>query len=182
MDNKQQVTVCEEKFNKGINHFSFSLYKEIDHMEELEKLQEFTNLDSVSLNGTNVNDRGLYFLGKCGTVTNINLTFTPITDKGIEYLIPLKNLQHLRLKDTDVSALAIPYFNQMTSLISLQIHETEIFAKELERLDMPNLKELIVDCDDDEDFDALLALSKRMPECEILVKGRGMFFGGKFES
>ncbi len=182
-DKNDYVTICGEQFRKDITHFSFStLYMEIDNMRELEKLQQLSQLDAVSLNGTNVNDTGLKYLGRCVTVTNINLTFTPITDEGIGHLTSLPILQHLRLKETDVSTLGIPHFNQMTSLISLQVHETEIFAKDLaEQLSLPNLKELIADCDNDEDFEALLALSKRLPECEILAKGKGTFLGGVFQ-
>ncbi len=182
-DKTDYITICGESFSKDITHFSFStLYMEIDDMLELEKLQQLSQLDTISLNGTNVNDTGLQYLGRCLTVTNINLTFTPITDGGIGHLTALPILQHLRLKETDVSALSIPHFNQMTSLYSLQVHETEIFAKDLAaELSLPNLQELIADCDSDEDFEALLALSKRLPECEILAKGKGVFLGGVFQ-
>jgi len=65
-------------------------------MKELKKLQEFPNLESVSLNGTNINDIGLQYIGQCSTITNLNLTFTNITDKGISHLVNLNSIKHLR--------------------------------------------------------------------------------------
>ena len=68
----------------------------------------------------------------------------------------------------------------MSSLISLQVHETEISGKDMENLNLTNLEELLIDCDDDEDYTILLALSKRLPTCEIISKGKGVFFNGTF--
>lgn len=155
---------------------------EIEDMRELEKLQEFSMLESVSLNGTNVDDQGLCYLGRCQTVTNINLTFTPITDEGVRHLTALKHLRHLRLKDTDITSKSIRYFNEMMDLDSLLVHGTEIFGKEMEQLSLPNLKELVVDCDDAGDHRALLELSRQMPGCEIIAKGVGRFRQGRFYS
>ncbi|MFY7672059.1 hypothetical protein ACOSP6_13320 [Tenacibaculum sp. MEBiC06402] len=151
-------------------------------MSELKKLQEFSNLQAVSLNGTNINDSGLQYVGQCATITNLNLTFTNISDKGIPHVVNLKKLQWLRLKETNISKKSIPYFNQMKSLISLQIHETEISGKDVVSLNLPNLEELMVDCEDDLDYKTLLNLSEKLPQCEIISKGKGIFKNGNFES
>jgi hypothetical protein len=183
MGKKELITICGEKFKKKRTHFSFETpYMQIRNMKELKMLQKFPNLESVSLNGTNINDNGLQYLIQCPTVTNINLSFTTITDTGIGHLTALKKLEHLRLKETNISPKSIPYFNQMTHLISLQVHETQISGKDMEKLVLPHLEELFVNCDDAEDYDTLLALSKKMPSCEIIAKGKGTFYQGEFES
>ena len=69
----------------------------------------------------------------------------------------------------------------MKGLTSLQIHETEISGKDMATLNLPNLEELLVDCEDDLDYETLLDLSKKLPQCEIICKGKGVFRDGKFE-
>ena len=181
MNKKRELVICGEVFKSKRTHFSFeSPYKQIHDMKEFKKLREFPSLESVSLNGTNINDIGLQYLGKCTGVTNLNLTFTPISDKGVMHLVSLKNLKWLRLKDTNISKKSIPLFNQMEQLISLQIHETEINGKDLKDLNLIHLEELLVDCDDDGDHTVLLNLSKKLPNCEIICKGLGLFHNGIF--
>jgi Leucine-rich repeat (LRR) protein len=180
---KKDIHICGEVFKPKRTHFSFeTLYKQIEDMSELKKLQEFPKLQAISLNGTSINDIGLQYVGQCATITNLNLTFTNISDKGIAHLVNLKNLQWLRLKDTDISKKSVPFFNQMKGLISLQIHETEISGKDVASLNLPNLEELMVDCEDDLDYKTLLNLSEKLPKCEIISKGKGIFRNGNFES
>lgn len=183
MGNKKEITIYGEVFKTKRSHFSFDTrFKQLGNMKELKKLQEFPNLESISLNATSINDIGLQYIGQCNSITNINLTFTDITDKGISHLVNLNNLKHLRLKETNISKNSVPYFNQMTRLISLQVHETEISGKDMENLNLTNLEELLIDCDDDEDYTILLALSKRLTTCEIISKGKGVFSKGVFNS
>ncbi|TCP23650.1 leucine rich repeat (LRR) protein [Tenacibaculum skagerrakense] len=182
MKSKKDIHICGEVFKRKRTHFSFeTLYKQIENMSELKKLQEFPSLQTVSLNGTNINDSGLQYVSQCATITNLNLTFTNITDKGIPHLVNLKKLQWLRLKETNISEKSVPYFNQITGLTSLQIHETEISGKDMAILNLPNLEELLVDCEDDLDYETLLHLSKKLPQCEIICKGKGVFRNGNFE-
>jgi hypothetical protein len=180
---KETLLICGEVFKKSITHFSFkTLYMDIPDMKELKKLKDFPLLKMVSLNGTNINNTGLKYISQCPSITNINLTFTDVSDEGIKHLTALKNLQYLRLKDTRITIKSIPYFNEMTSLKSLQIHETEISGKELITLKLPGLEELFVDCEDREDHEALLALSKKLTSCVIYVKGKGSYQNGLFEN
>ena len=180
---KDSIQICGETFKKKRIHFSFeSSYKQIDKMNELKKLQQLAKLETVSLNGTNINDEGLRHLSACTTLSNINLSFTPISDKGIAYLVILKQLKHLRLKETEITQKSLSYFNKMTALVSLQVHETEISGKDMAGLDLASLEELFVDCDDEEDHNTLLALSSRLPSCEIIAKGKGVYNNGVFEA
>ena len=183
MGNKKDIIICGEVFKAKRIHFSFeTIFKQIGNMNELKKLQEFPNLESVSLNGTNINDIGLQYIGQCSTITNLNLTFTNITDKGIAHLVNLNSIKHLRLKETNISKKSIQHFNQMTHLISLQVHETNISGKDMANLNLAHLEELFVDSNDVEDYNTLLALSNRLPSCKIVAKGKGTFFEGVFES
>ena len=183
MNKRETIIISGEVFKISIQHFAFkTLYKTIENMKELKKLKAFSSLQSVSLNGTNINDEGLKYLAECQSISNINLTFTQITDAGIAYLTTLTHLQHLRLKDTLITAKSIPHFNKMKKLTSLQVHETEITGKDMLTLNLPLLKELFLDCEDQEDHNALLMVSKQLPDCEIYVKGKGRYLKGKFEA
>ncbi|RZS93549.1 hypothetical protein [Aquimarina brevivitae] len=182
MRNKERITICDESFKRNITHFSFqSLYKEIEDMKELKKLKLFPNLTSISLNGTNITDYGLQFIGDCSGLENINLTFTSISDLGIVHLTKLNNLKHLRLKETYITAKSIVYFNQMPNLKSLQIHETEISGSDLKDLSITGIEEIFVDCDNPKDFNTLLTLSEKLSKCTIHNKGNGFFKQGKFK-
>ena len=178
---REKLIICGEEFKKSSTHFSFKeLYKHIPDMKVLKKLREFPKLQSVSLNGTNINDAGLKYLSECKTITNLNVTFTGITDKGIAHLTALDKLEHLRLKDTSISFKSISHFNKIRSLISLQVHETDITGKHLSYLNLPQLEEAFVDCDDNEDHETLLLFSARMENCRVYVKGRGYYYRHKF--
>ena len=182
MNKRETIIISGEVFKISMQHFAFkTLYKTIENMEELKKLKAFSSLQSVSLNGTNINDKGLKYLAECRSISNINLTFTEITDAGIAHLTVLTHLQHLRLKDTLITAKSIPHFNKMLQLTSLQVHETKITGKDMLALNLPLLKELFLDCEDKEGHKALLMVSKQMPNCEIFVKGKGRYFKGNFE-
>lgn len=176
MKSKKDIHICGEVFKRKRTHFSFeTLYKQIVDMSELTKLQEFPNLQAISLNGTSINDIGLQYVGQCTTITNLNLTLTNISDKGIPHLVNLKKLQWLRLKETNISKKSVPYFNQMKGLISLQIHETEISGKDVVSLNLPNLEELLVDCEDDLDYKTLLNLSEKLPNVKLFQKEKEFF-------
>ncbi len=181
MTKKGAVVICGETFKTKRRHFSFEeLYKVIDDMKELKKLMDFSELESISLNGTNINDIGLRYIAQCPTVTNINLTFTSISDQGIAHLSTLPNLEYLRLKETRIGPKSVAYFNTMTSLKSLQVHETALSGAAVEALNLPNLEELFIDADTPKDMDVLINVSKKMPACRIIIKGKGEFLNGVF--
>lgn len=181
---KATIEIAGELFKTKRKHFAFeSLYKEIQNMKDFKKLEDFSNLESVSLNGTNVNDEGLKYISNCITINNLNLTFTPISDKGISHLTNLKNLNYLRLKETDITDKSISSFNKMNALKELQIHGTYITTKGLLNINNKSLEELFLsDADTQQDIDNLKKLSDQLPNCKIIVKSKGVFLNGVFET
>jgi DNA-directed RNA polymerase delta subunit len=53
------IEIAGEFFKSKRKHFAFeTLYKQVENMKEFKKLTLFSSLESVSLNGTNINDEG----------------------------------------------------------------------------------------------------------------------------
>ena len=177
------IEIAGEFFKSKRKHFAFEiLYKQVENMKEFKKLALFSSLESVSLNGTNINDEGLKYLSTCNSINNLNLTFTSISDKGIAYLINLSNLEYLRLKETNITDKSISYFNHMISLKELQVHETNITTKGLLNLNNKSLEVLFLsDASSQEDIINLKHLSRKIPTCKIIVKNNGEFLNGFFE-
>ena len=153
------IEVAGEFFKSKRKHFAFeTLYKQVDKMKEFKKLTLFSSLESVSLNGTNINDEGLKYLNTCNSINNLNLTFTSISDKGIAHLISLSKLEYLRLKETNIT------------------------TKGLLNLNNKSLEELFLsDASSQEDIINLKHLSRKIPNCKIIIKNNGEFLNGFFE-
>jgi hypothetical protein len=153
------IEIAGEFFKSKRKHFAFeTLYKQVENMKEFKKLTLFSSLESVSLNGTNINDEGLKYLNTCNSINNLNLTFTSISDKGIAHLISLSKLEYLRLKETNIT------------------------TKGLLNLNNKSLEELFLsDASSQEDIINLKHLSRKIPTCKIIVKNNGEFLNGFFE-
>lgn len=153
------IEIAGEFFKSKRKHFAFeTLYKQVENMKEFKKLTLFSSLESVSLNGTNINDEGLKYLNTCNSINNLNLTFTSISDKGIAHLIRLSKLEYLRLKETNIT------------------------TKGLLNLNNKSLEELFLsDASSQEDIINLKHLSRKIPNCKIIVKNNGEFLNGFFE-
>lgn len=153
------IEIAGEFFKSKRKHFAFeTLYKQVENMKEFKKLALFSSLESVSLNGTNINDEGLKYLNTCNSINNLNLTFTSISDKGIAHLISLSKLEYLRLKETNIT------------------------TKGLLNLNNKSLEELFLsDASSQEDIINLKHLSRKIPTCKIIVKNNGEFLNGFFE-
>lgn len=153
------IEIAGEFFKSKRKHFAFeTLYKQVENMKEFKKLTLFSSLESVSLNGTNINDEGLKYLSTCNSINNLNLTFTSISDKGIAHLISLSKLEYLRLKETNIT------------------------TKGLLNLNNKSLEELFLsDASSQEDIINLKHLSRKIPTCKIIVKNNGEFLNGFFE-
>ncbi len=153
------IEIAGEFFKSKRKHFAFeTLYKQVENMKEFKNLTLFSSLESVSLNGTNINDEGLKYLNTCNSINNLNLTFTSISDKGIAHLISLSKLEYLRLKETNIT------------------------TKGLLNLNNKSLEELFLsDASSQEDIINLKHLSRKIPTCKIIVKNNGEFLNGFFE-
>lgn len=153
------IEIAGEFFKSKRKHFAFeTLYKQVENMKEFKKLALFSSLESVSLNGTNINDEGLKYLSTCNSINNLNLTFTSISDKGIAHLISLSKLEYLRLKETNIT------------------------TKGLLNLNNKSLEELFLsDASSQEDIINLKHLSRKIPNCKIIIKNNGEFLNGFFE-
>lgn len=172
-----QVEICGQFFDQNSTYFSFEWpFTEIVDMAELQKLKQLIHLESVSLSTTNLNDTGLKFLCENLGINNLNLQDTQITNAGIAFLSQLNQLTHLRLKENFlIDNNCVLNLNKLKSLINLQIHETNINENGYQHLNLPNLKSLLLN---DGDRSILAELSKKMPQCSILVKGKVEFLNG----
>lgn len=176
--NQEHISVCGHSFETGIDYFSLPWeLSEIPDMSELAKLNQFPKLTAVSLNNTDLNDYGLKFVCQCPQIDNLNLQDTNISKIGIAYLVRLKKLLYLRLKENwQLENNCVPFLNRLEALQDLQIHETNIDHKGIAQLELPNLQNLLIN---DAPSEILAALSRRMPECNVLVKGKAEYLNGK---
>ncbi|UOD29443.1 hypothetical protein INH39_29240 [Massilia violaceinigra] len=171
-------------FDRSIRHFTFAGSRDIARMAELGKLCELSHLRSACFSGSNLDDAGLAHLAKAKSIEDLNLQWTEISDQGLAHLATLPRLTSLRLKENDqLTNDCIVHLLKLNNLVDLQIHGTSIDQSGLDRLaPMTQLAHICITLDGD-NFSrlALLALSRRMPWCSILVKGNGEFCDGGFE-
>jgi len=177
------IKICGETFDKNSSHFRFRTIGRIPKMKVLKQLKEFENLTSVSFNDTNLDDKGLAYIVECEHIDNLNLQLTKVSDKGLALLANLKDLKYLRLKENhQLTNNCMQHINKLKNLIDLQIHDTNIDKFGLEELDLKHLESLIVDIwENNHSYESLLSLSKRLPKCCIVAKGRGEFNNGVFD-
>ena len=177
------ISIDGQQFDPSSEHFSFDLYHQIDDMRELAKLRAFANLKSANFCGSGLDDVGLRYVSDVPTLENLNLQDTRISDDGLCVLVRLPNLKYLRLKENaQLSNACIPHLLKLKQLTDLQIHKTAIDQRGLNQLvGMEALRGICLDVwKDNYSLEELLDFSVRMPECTILVKGRGEFFQGGF--
>ena len=177
------IQIDNESFDEDIEHFSFDIFHRIADMDELTKLRMLPRLRSATFYDTGLDDRGLSHVADVSTIDNLNLQNTLISDAGLAHLSRLPRLEHLRLKaNRQLTNDCIAHLLRLSAVENLQLHETSIDQRGLDQLAaLTNLRDLLVNIEDDNySFDALLALSARMPGCTILAKGRGEFRRGAF--
>lgn len=182
---ENNIQIGKHSYDINTDHFSLkSVCVEINDMQELHKLKLLSNLNSVSLSSSNLNDEGLEIVCDIPQLNALDLQSTQITNQGLRHLHKLKKLTWLRLKENaQLTNECIPFLLQIESLQDLQIHETSVNQKGLNELAvMKSLRHIIVDIwKDNYTYEGLLQLSIAMPECKILAKGYGAFYNGEFE-
>lgn len=176
------IDIDGQLFADYIRHFSFPAYYRIQDIESLTGLQALSQLSSASFGSTGLDDRGLSLVCRVSTLDNLNLQDTLISNQGLAALRQLPLLNILRLKDNpQLDNACVPILAQLQSLNELQLHETAITSEGLALLaELTNLRELLFDeFSLGDSQEPLLALSARLPECRIVVKGRGEAFQGE---
>ena len=152
-------------------------------MKELAKLRLFARLTSVTFNGTNLDDCGLLHVASVSTLERLDLQHTKISNDGLRHLTSLRRLKYLRVKDNpQLTNDCIAHVLRLEHLVELQIHETSIDQAGVDQLvALSNLRDICLNVwQGNYVFQALIALSVRMPQCAILAKGRGEFCAGEF--
>ena len=130
----------------------------------MENLKGLTGLVSVSLNCTDVSDRGLLYLPK--SVRNLELMETCVqgkglarfselwrlllkvsdhTDGGMKYIAPMKSLRNLVLNRTRITDAGLAYLSCLPELTDLSIAHTRVTGAGLKMLaQAPKLEMLIL--------------------------------------
>lgn len=177
MTNKS-IEIGGQIFDKNSTYFAFKWpLRKLENWEELKKLREFPKLHTASFSGFELPDLGLQYICENSQLQNLTLQDTLITNQGLQHLAQLRRLYHLRLKENrQLHQEAIPYLNQLHHLEELQIHETGIYEEGLQQLHLPSLRRVLVN---EVDREVLLVLSRKMPQCSVLVKGTMEVLGGK---
>lgn len=181
---ENSIKIGNHYYDINSTHFILEWGKPLSNFNELYYLNQFPNLTSANFYGTNLNDEGLAIVCSCSNITMLNLQDTEITNDGIQYLQNL-NLSYLRLKENlQLTDECVPYLIELDYLEELQIQETSITENGLKKLTaLQYLERLIINVGNNNyTFEGLLQISRELPEdCELLAKGNGSFYNGKFE-
>ncbi|MFV1965423.1 MAG: leucine-rich repeat domain-containing protein [Pirellulaceae bacterium] len=89
---------------------------------------EAVNIRQLSLQETQITDRGLETIGRFGNLEELDLSGTQVTDDGLAYLERLPRLRLLWLTGSRISNAALPRLLQMKNLERLDISNTEVTA------------------------------------------------------
>lgn len=181
--NDDAIDIDGQWFPRSIVRFSFAWPHRITRMSELGKLAALVNLRSANFCSTNINDEGLRHLSNASMIDYLDLQETEIGNEDLAWLADMQRLAYLRLKDNpQLDNGCIDGLLKLSNLSELQIHETSIDQDGLDRLEpMTQLRDLLIYRDGDNfSYPRLLALSRRLPQCTILVKGSGEFSQGTF--
>lgn len=181
---ENSIKIGSHYYNLNNEHFSLKWEESLSYLNELSYLKQFPDLISASFSSSNFNDEGLIHLSNCSEIESLNLQETEITNEGIKYLKKLKKLKHLRLKENpQLTNECISNLTELESLQDLQIQETSITEDGLGKLIvLKNLEYITIDVwENNYTFEGLLKISIRIPNCNILAKGDGIFCNGEFE-
>lgn len=156
--------------------------------EELNKdlgcLSNLKNLKGLSISSCELNDKGLENLAPLNQIDNLNLQWTQITNEGLRHLKNWKEIKWLRLKENEqLDNNCVQHILAFINLEHLGIHETSIDQYGLEKLmALKHIEEIWIYKDQAiYEYDFLIQLSKKHPECTIQLKSEGDFLNGEFE-
>ncbi|MBT4864234.1 MAG: hypothetical protein HON53_03820 [Planctomycetaceae bacterium] len=102
--------------------------------DDLEQLQDFSQLLGLILTDTGVSDDGLKHVAKLGTLTTLELYRTSISDGGMKHLSNLSSLAGLYLKGTNVTNEGLEHIAGLTNLTQLSLSNTALTDDGLKHL------------------------------------------------
>lgn len=106
---------------------------------------DYTDLETLDLQGTSVTDAGLGALAGFANLKTLSLLGTNVTGAGLGALAGLHNLETLDLGRTKVTDAGLGALAGLSNLISLSLRDTNVTDTGLGALTgLPNLKRLIV--------------------------------------
>lgn len=182
---ENSIKIGNHFYDINSEHFCLKWGESLSNFNELSYLNQFLNLRSATFTNTNLNDEGLAIVSNCSMIDNLNLQDTEITNEGIQHLQNLYSLKYLRLKENfQLTDECVPYLIELDRLTNLEIQETSITENGLKKLTALEYLEKITIYirDNNYTFEGLLQISSELPEdCELLAKGNGAFYNGKFE-
>ena len=147
--------------------------------DDLEALAGLRNLRKLHLDSTEITDDHLEPVGRLTGLENLDISACDITDAGIHHLRGLTNLRHLRMKETLVTDVGIGHLAPMRALETLNIRELDITDASLRHLAGHPRLTLVAMSDGLAEgrfsYAALAELQERLPGCELLLVGRGIF-------
>ncbi|MBS0264392.1 MAG: hypothetical protein JSS02_20825 [Planctomycetes bacterium] len=91
--------------------------------DSLQHLNGLTNLESLSLYGSEVTDTGMMHLRGLTTLKSLSVNCTQVTDAGMRHLRGLTALKSLSVNDTQVTDDGLQHLRDLTALENLSIEE-----------------------------------------------------------
>lgn len=101
------------------------------------------DLESISLDASQITDTGLSHLGNLHNLQYLNISRTKITDEGLESLVGLTQLKRLHADNTKILDPGMVHLNSIKSLEKLNLNFTLITDQGLREIqDLTNLKRI----------------------------------------
>jgi len=134
----------------GLKSLTLTDFEFSDASQQLMFLTKLSQLESLDLRKTNVDDAALEHLSQLNSLRILKLEYNQqLTDKALEHVAGLTQLSELDLAFVPVTDHSIESLTQLTSLTKLYLYGTMISDEGLRRLpDLPELEVLYVGRDE----------------------------------
>ena len=134
----------------GLKSLTLTDFEFSDASQQLTFLTKLSQLESLDLRKTNVDDAALEHLSQLHTLRILKLEYNKqLTDKALEHIAGLTQLSELDLAFVPVTDRSIESLTQLTSLTKLYLYGTLISDEGLRRLpELPELEVLYVGRDE----------------------------------
>lgn len=135
--------------------------------DRLKRISEFSNLRSLRLSGTTIDDDSLRLIAQCKTLRELSLNRTEISDSGLKHLLMLEKLECLWLAETEITDAGVKILTQLPSLVEVDLRSTLMGdpgvaeLASLHRLKRVNLAHTAATSA------AVSGLQKRLPKCLV---------------